>query len=164
VGTKQLTSTDTVTVTGTSVIGGQEWYSVVYQYTGEPAFPAIYMRHNAAGLLRRSSATSQPFFVMKNPVEVGTTWTVSWVTEGISYTSRLTVRSVDDTVATPAGTYTNCMKIEDVLALSGQEDDVVTYWYAPDVGEVREEHHVGTFLADQLELTSFTPATLGAIR
>jgi hypothetical protein len=56
------------------------------------------------------------------------------------------------------------MKIEDVLALSGQEDDVVTYWYAPDVGEVREEHHVGTFLADQLELTSFTPATLGAIR
>ncbi|MHB8997288.1 MAG: hypothetical protein ACYC63_18740 [Armatimonadota bacterium] len=160
-GTKQLTSTDTVTVTGLSVIDDQEWYSVVYQYIGEPAFPAIYMRHNAAGLLRRSSATSQPFFVMKNPCEVGTTWTVSWLNGGVSFTSRLTVRSVDDTIATPAGTFTNCMQIEDVLALSGQENDVVTYWYAPNVGQVREEHHVGTTLVDQLELTAFTPATVG---
>jgi hypothetical protein len=160
VGTKQLSSTDTVTVTGISVIGGQEWYSVVYQYIGEPALPAIYMRHNAAGLLKRLSADSQPFFVLKNPVAPGTNWTVSWIDENDNpQTSRLTVRSLDETIATPAGTYTNCLQIEDVLL--GNESDVLTYWYAPNVGEVREEHHVGNDLKEQLELTAFTPAAVG---
>lgn len=163
VGTKQISGTDTVTVTGTTDLGGVQWASVVYQYTGEAPLDPIYMRHNAAGLLKRDGVDSQPFFVLKNPVAVGTNWTVSWIDKyGDPQTSRLTVRSLEETIATPAGTYTNCLQVEDVLL--GDETDVVTYWYAPNVGEVREEHHVGTLLSDLLELTAFTPATLGAVR
>lgn len=158
VGAKQVSSTDTVTVTGISVIGGKEWYSVVYQYpNGAPQI--TYARHTAAGLLSLYD-NSQPFFVLKNPVAVGTNWTVSWIDENDNpQTSRLTVRSLDETIATPAGTYTSCVQVEDVVL--GDESDVLTSWYAPNVGEVREEHHEGTALRSQLELTSFTPAVAG---
>ena len=163
VGTKQLTGTDTVTVTGITRIEGQDWHSVVYQYTGGDPEPAIYVRHIKAGLQNLDPALGQPVFDIKLPMQVGTTWTKRWLYDAedeVPQTSQMTITSLTAEVATPAGVFTNCLQVEDVW-LESSKPDIITRWYAPGVGQVREEHHVDTFLEDQVELTSFTLAAAG---
>jgi len=50
----------------------------------------------------------------------------------------------------------DCVVVADVFTQTGEEDDTITSWYAPNVGMVRQEHHVGDALADKLELLSHT--------
>lgn len=142
-GAKATTAVDNVSLTETVSLDGALWYGLVYHYVGEDPLPTVYVRHSAVGFMQRNGQTATPFCQIKLPLEVGTAWTTSWVKQGIVYTSHLKIASVTAEIATPAGTFRNCIQVEDVLQTS-TGPDVVTYWYAPDVGEVREEQHVGS--------------------
>ena len=155
---KDLEAEDVVQITGIQQIGGAQWYSAVAQYVGgEPADP-IYLRHIAQGLQRKDALSDPAFYMIRTPIEVGTTWTVFFGSGSATYHEDFIITSVGQTVSVPAGTYDNCIVIENIFQQAGQPDDVITYWYSPGVGQVREERHLGNNLVYQLQLLD--PPTL----
>lgn len=149
---KDLAAEDVVQITGTQQIGGAPWFSVVAQYVGGDPAAAVYLRHTAQGLQRKDALTDPAFFMIKTPLAVGTTWTVFFVDSGLTYHEDFSITASSQSVSVPAGVYNDCVVIENVFQQAGQPDDVITYWYAPGVGEVREERHLGTFLLYELQL------------
>jgi hypothetical protein len=102
-----------------------------------------------------------PKYYLKNPVKVGTNWTLDTETVLLSnkYSIKLNavIESTDATVTVPAGTFKNCVKVK----MSGSKSIkrsfrgnlkivVVEYdWYAPGVGSVksiREENSGHTLI------------------
>ena len=149
---KDLSAEDIVQITGTESINGAEWFSAVAHYVGGELGSPLYMRHTTQGLQRKDSLSDPAFFMIRMPLTVGTTWTVPFVVNGITYHEQFSITALGQSVSTPAGVFNNCLVIENVFQQTGQPDDVITYWYEPGVGEVREEDHLGTTLVYELEL------------
>lgn len=154
---KDISNVDVVDVTGTQLIGGSPWFSVVAHYEGGPNEAPAYVRHNSLGFLRKDSLSDAPFYMIQNPIEVGTTWVVTYVSGGNVFEERFAIVAVGQTIIVPAGEYANCVQIENVFREAGQPDDVITYWYAPNVGEVKEERHLGANLLYEMQLNAYTP-------
>lgn len=149
---KALDAEDVVQVTDTQQINGAQWFSVVAHYVGGDPTPAVYLRHVAQGLQRKDTLADAAFFMIHTPIAVGTTWPVFFVDSGFTYREDFTITALGQVVSVPAGVYGDCIVIENVFKQAGQPDDVITYWYAPGVGEVREERHLGTNLLYELQL------------
>lgn len=157
---KDLTAEDVVDITGTTEIGGSTWYSIVAHYVGGENEEPVYVRHNSQGFLRKDALAEAAYYMIRNPLTVGTTWVVTFVSGGLSYQETFKIVAVDQTIATPAGEFTGCLQIENVFQQAGEPDDVITYWYAPNVGQVKEERHVGQDLLYELQLTEYTPGVV----
>lgn len=158
-GTRALSAEDVVTVSGTETIGGREWYSVVSRYVGGATSDPIYLRHGAQGLQRKDTLSDPAYYLIHHPITAGTTWKDTFTSEGVQYTETYTIRSTDEAITVAAGTYSGCVLIESVVPLDAETDDVISYWYAPDVGEVREERHIGAELYYELALNEYAPAS-----
>lgn len=93
-------------------------------------------------------AKERPSYVLKQPVEVGTSWSSTWrgARRGmpVSFPVVKAITSVDDTVMVPAGTFADCLHVR----ISGRvELDLGTglanvevtgdEWYAPGVGFIK---------------------------
>lgn len=153
IGTAETPITDTVRVTGTEQIGGATWFTVVSQYTGDSPTPPIFVRHNSQGLIVRRSETDPGYYLLRNPVREGNTW-VDQFDARYAYT----ITGTGQTASVPADIFNDCAIVEEVFSESGQPDEIITSWYARNVGLVREEYHVGTTLVDKLELTAYSVA------
>ena len=149
---QDTTTQDVWTMTATAQIDGSTWYSLVSQYTGGDPSDPRYLQHGADGLQVRASLLDDPYYLLKLPLEVGTTW-VDPLDDQITYK----ITSINGTTPTPpADTYSNCVVVTDTLTVSGEADDVITDWYAPNVGLVREERWQGATQIWLLVLTSYT--------
>jgi len=147
---QDVTAEDVWTVTGTEQIGGSTWYALVAQYVGGLPSKPRYLRHASQGLLIKTSLNDDGYYALRTPLEVGNSWQ-----DPFDARVTLTIVSVTDTTTVPAGTFTNCIVVEDVLSLPG-DDDVIVSWYAAGVGLVREEHWLGSTLLSELVLLSAT--------
>lgn len=151
-GTAQTTAIDVINVIGTVTIGGSEWYELTAAFVGgDPIYH--YLRHTAQGLLWKHGQTDPGYYHLYTPLVAGTTW-------GVPLDSSLALRitSVNATMTTPAGTFRGCVVVEDRQTVSGEPDDIITSWYAPGVGLVRTEEHLGTELVYETSLRSYTLA------
>jgi hypothetical protein len=110
-----------------------------------------YLRHLAQGLLIKVTPADAGHYALRTPLEVGTSWQ-----DPLDDRVTLTITSVNATTTVPAGTFSNCIVVEDVLREVGHPDDIITSWYAPGVGLVRERQHIGTTLVAELVLLSYT--------
>jgi hypothetical protein len=81
--------------------------------------------------------------ILKAPLKVGTTWESEKVVS--------TIVSVNDTITVPAGTFNNCLKIQDI---SPAKKLAQMRWYAPDVGDIKFDIKVGE-VTMLVELISF---------
>ncbi len=145
-----ISAEDTVRITRTVSIGGSQWFEVISQYEGGEPSPPIYVRHNAQGLLRRDSLTDPGYYILKNPVAVGTMWT-----DPFDPQHSFRIVATGQTISVPAGVFTNCAVVEDIIVRSGAPNDVVTSWYARGAGLVKEERHIGETLVDELVLLQY---------
>jgi len=148
--TAAVSAEDTVRVTRIVSIGGSQWFEVISQYEGGEPSPPIYVRHNAQGLLRRDSLTDPGYYILKNPVAVGTMWT-----DPFDPQHSFRIVATGQTISVPAGVFSNCAVVEDIIVRSGAPNDVVTSWYAQGAGLVKEERHMGDTLVDELVLLAY---------
>jgi len=96
---------------------------------------------------------AEPGVIMAAQPQVGTTYQQE-LAPGIAE-DKATVLSLSETVVTPAGTYTNCLKTRDFTPL---EPDVEEFkFHCPGVGLVREDFEGGF-----IELVSIGPSPVGA--
>jgi hypothetical protein len=149
IGPQDTTAEDVWTVTATAQIGGSTWYGMIAQYVGGDPSEIHYLQHGSEGLRARASLLLDPYFLIQLPLEEGNTWQ-----DPLDPDITLTITSMTATTVVPAGTFNNCLVVEDRLVEAGQPDDVITSWYARDVGLVREENRVGAELVSELVLLS----------
>jgi hypothetical protein len=90
---------------------------------------------------------TEPRFFLKAPLTVGATWK--------NADGKYTVTAIDETVAVPAGTFTNCVEVTHSSA-SGSVTTVTLY--APDVGMVQRDE---TFAVIGSGLGSFDASQFG---
>lgn len=155
-GTAQTMADDVVTVLGTTWLGADEWFEVSAAFVGgDPVYH--YLRHTAQGLWWKKGMSDPGYYHLYNPLVVGTTWEVA---DDLSITLRILVTNA--TMSTEAGTFRNCLVVEDRQTIEGEPDDVITSWYAPGVGLVRTEEHLGSELMYETALKSYSLASQGA--
>lgn len=76
------------------------------------------------------------FFVLKFPIEKGT----SWQQEEGGLTIQNTIESIDETVQVSAGKFTNCLLMKKVYSHKQDSKKPVQeafFWFAPEVGNVK---------------------------
>ncbi|MEN6547419.1 MAG: hypothetical protein ABFE07_15400 [Armatimonadia bacterium] len=146
--TKQSNENDIIRITGTEEIGGSTWYVREALYAGETEAVTLYARHAAQGLLIKEGLADEGYYLLKVPLTVGNTWTVPFEDES------LTITGVDQTVVSNGVTYQGCVKVDDTIAAAGEPVDILRSWYAPNIGEVRQERWYGQVLDYTYELVS----------
>jgi len=146
--TKQSNENDIIRITGTEEIGGSTWYVREALYAGETDPVTIYARHAAQGLLIKEGLTDEGYYLLKLPLTVGNTWSVPFENE------TLTITGVDETVVSNAVTYEGCIQVDDIIAVEGEPVDTLRSWYAPNIGEVKQERWYGLVLDYTVELVS----------
>jgi hypothetical protein len=149
----QTTAENVVSVTGTQDISGATWFVVSFAWVGEPEPWTTYGRHDATGLLWKDGPGEPEYYRLKSPVVAGATWGMP---SDPSRTFRIT--KVGEGVTVPAGTFSDCVVVEDTVKTSGQPDDVLTSWLAKGVGPVREEEHLGSTLVYLSQLKQYSLA------
>lgn len=150
VGTAAARGEEVITITDTVLIGGSTWYEATLGYVGSADTTTRYLRHNSQGLMWKRSETDAGYYRLLAPLSVGMVWL-----DPLDAAHSFRVVSRTGEVATLAGTFTDCVVLEDRLLVDGQPDDIITTWFAPGVGMVSEEQHIGTSLIYQSELLSF---------
>jgi len=138
----------TVSISGIRVINETAWYEAVTVQTGLDTETA-YFRHDSDGLLFRATADDDPYYRIRQPIETGNMWHPSF-----DESWQIQIMAVDETVETPAGTLSGCLRVEE----SGMWD-TVSYrgvgWFAPKIGLVRTEDYFDGELAVKSELTEY---------
>lgn len=146
--TKQSNENDIIRITGTEQIGGSTWYVREALYAGETEPAIVYARHAAQGLLVKEQLADEGYYLLKLPLTVGNTWSVPFENE------TLTITGVDETVISNGVTYQGCLQVDDIIAAEGEPVDTLRSWYAPNIGEVKQERWYGQVLDYRVELVS----------
>ena len=142
-------STATFTVTGTQTIGSAKWF--VGGYTPPiPSQEPWFGRHNASGLLIKVTSAGTPYYLLKAPLRVGTTWDLPVLN------ARRKITQVNQTTTVPAGTFHGCLKVKQTYTTPALADLVVTYWFAPGTGVVRTEVRDNSLLTTKIMLVAAT--------
>ena len=144
-----LALTSSFSVTGTQMIGGAKWF--VGGYTPPiPSQEPWLGRHNTSGLLIKVTNSGTPYYLLKAPLMVGTTWDLT------PLYARRAIMSINASTTVPAGTFTGCIKVKQTYTTPSMADVVVTYWFAPGVGVARTEIRDGGVLTTRMVLVSYT--------
>jgi len=138
----------TVSITGTKPIDDIAWFEASTLQTGLPT-ELIYFRHDANGLLARAGAEYDPYYMVRAPIEVGNSWVLPFDENDV-----LEITNVDETITVEAGTFTDCLQIQESGTWDGKPYRGLA-WFAPDVGLVRTEDYFDGGLAVESELTSY---------
>lgn len=89
-----------------------------------------------------------PSYSIKYPIRVGTSWSDTVTSSSkpkISVPVKNTIKSIDEVVTVPAGTFKECLKIKGIGSVQKRLDgnstvsiDIEAYaWYTPDVGLIK---------------------------
>ena len=147
------------------------------------------LAENASGLFgfmednRTRTGFSPTYYVMKNPMQAGTTWESEigelWLDESIGRLQRIvhTVESTNDTITTKAGTFEGCVKIRVNIYLKprgrsdsaplnmflelsssshGIDTGIESYqWFAPGVGMVKATYRQGNQESATVQLQAY---------
>jgi hypothetical protein len=151
VSTAQTSGEDVVTITNTLISGGSTWYVADRAYVGASGFVTSYLRHDSNGLLVRSGVSDPGYYALRAPLSVGSSWVDQF---NPAHTFRII--GVGEQVSTTAGLFRNCIVVEDTIIALGEPDDVLTTWFAEDVGTVKEINYVGSNLYFTSELISYS--------
>jgi len=108
-----------------------------YAYDIHPNFSRILeiertTRNQLVGV--QSHDFNPPLITLRDPLKVGCSW---WVgNDGNGYSINRKIVKFE-TINTPAGTFTNCIKIREDQSVDGKPFSSGYYWYAPNVGLVK---------------------------
>lgn len=117
-------------INGTASHNTQGTLYVVEVYMNSTYSHSLYMKANNSEVSWYYSLTADDHWeLIKYPLTVGKTW--SWTLYGSSMSA---VVQAEESQTVPAGTFSNCMKIEYFADSSLTE----TIWFAPNVGIVRD--------------------------
>jgi hypothetical protein len=119
----------TVYLSGLKPIAGTNWFEAVTVQAGLDT-EMVYYRHDQNGLLVRASAEDDPYYLIRSPLKVGQSWTVPFAAD-----CRFTIVAFNETVETPAGSFTDCLQIEETGIWESIPYRTVS-WFAPAVGLV----------------------------
>lgn len=106
-----------------------------------------YLRHTDQGLLQWR-ASGQPLPKLLQPLEQAHSWL-----DPDSSDHRFTIESVLDSVAVPAGTYDNCVRVREHEGRGDPPYDVLV-WFAQGVGLVKEQTIINSEVVEEQQLTS----------
>jgi len=87
-----------------------------------------------------------PFYYLKNPLKVGTTWGGGEIPKGF-------VESVNETVVVPAGTFDNCVKVKLTYPPKMPMNEAV-FWFAEKVGIVKSLYKYKNSMEEVFQLTT----------
>ncbi len=107
---------------------GVERVSVANGKPAEIKHPVVNSKYQAQLTHTPSAEDSQPLFVLKRPVQIGTVWE--------NRDGRYEVTSLSETVTVPAGTFKDCMEV--MHWSKGGGVTIITH-YAPWVGVVQRD-------------------------
>ncbi len=138
-----ITITDTVQSAGT-------WYVATLEWVGDSSFDEKFLRHDSRGLLWRDDLSDPGYYRLRTPLRVGNYWF-----DPMDDRRSFEIVSTNDTVSTEAGLFRRCLVVEDVLDIPNEPLDVITTWFAPDVGLVKETQHIGSNLVFTSELIGY---------
>jgi len=144
-----LSYTSSFTITGTKTMDGAKWF--VGGYTPPiPSQEPWYGRHTATGMLVQITNAGTPYYLLKAPIKVGTAWDLP------SIGAKRKITKVGATTTVPAGTFHNCIKVEQTYTAPDMAGVVVTYWFANGTGIVRTEIRRTGVLETKMVLTKYT--------
>jgi len=115
-------------IIGTDSSSGTTWYEE--QATAPGISETSYFRNDADGLLCYTPFETTPYYIIKGPLAVGNTWTM---TAGL----HRTITQLGATTTVPAGTFNNCLLITQTY--DNNPGFSVLEWFAPGKGQVRQE-------------------------
>jgi hypothetical protein len=90
-----------------------------------------------------------PTYILKNPIQAGTTWEdktkTALLMEKVPFTLKSTIESKDETVTVPAGTFKDCIKVKGTgsaqknTGFFGVAEITVEHydWFAPGIGMIK---------------------------
>ena len=87
-----------------------------------------------------------PFYYIKNPIEVGTTWGGGEVPKGY-------IENINETVVVPAGTFIKCVKVKITYPPQMPLNEAV-FWFAEKVGIVKSHYHYKNSMEEDFQLTA----------
>lgn len=140
---------EVITITRTIQSAGT-WYVATLEWVGDASVEERYLRHDSKGLLWRDSLSSAGYYRLRTPLRVGTTWL-----DRFDDQRSFEIVSTSASVSTLAGLFRRCLVVEDILDVPGEPLDVITTWFAEDVGLVKETQHVGANLVYTSELIGY---------
>lgn len=92
----------------------------------------------------------KPVLLIKQPLQIGTTWEEPYdskfILQKANFTVKAKIKSMSETVTVPIGTFNNCMMVEYKGHIEQDQGEYMgkiiltiekTIWYAPDVGMVK---------------------------
>lgn len=144
----------TTSITGTTTIGGDQWYQATTTLYDSGLEPSIqYFRHDGNGLQSRASAESQAYYRIYAPITSGTTWHPPFGANDES-----TIISVAAETSVEAGLFTDCLLVQE--AWDEEEGRIrIVSWFAPGVGMVRSEDYLDDTLTGKAEMTTYRVAS-----
>jgi hypothetical protein len=142
-------------------IEGQNCARIELSFGGKPnCFEHIAVKPD--GIYRYSFngvRSAQPVLLLKLPPRKGDSWTVE--AKGAGDPIKGTFKVDEDEVKVPAGTYkTFSVTLKQDTTVTGAPAVGCTYWFAPDVGIVKQEYKVGNQLTTAV-LEKFEPKAAG---
>lgn len=87
-----------------------------------------------------------PFYYVKNPLKVGTSWGGGELPKGY-------IESVSETVVVPAGTFDNCVKVKITYPPKMPMNEAV-FWFAEKVGIVKSHYKYKNSMEEDFQLTA----------
>ena len=146
----QVAADYVVSLVATATIENTTWFAASASFGDGTDSLRRYVRYDGTGILWKPDLDSAAYYRLKNPIVAGTTWDVP---NDPARTFRIV--AVGETTKVAVGTFANCLKVDDTITESGQPDDVLTSWFAPGVGLVREEERSGLTLIYSSELKQY---------
>ena len=140
----------TLSISGSLEIAGAQWFEGVEVMAGVDTTTRYY-RHDAEGLAVRETAEQDdtPYYGIQQPIEAGTTWTLPF-----DKTYELKIVGVNETLAVAAGSFNNCLQIEETTTWEGDDYKVVN-WFASGTGLIFTQDYFNGDLAGEAELSSY---------
>ena len=144
-----------IEITGSSKVSTVTVYDVEKDIS-EPIPPVIAMGRAAAGYCEYKEdgvTITPPRLFLKLPAVQGDSWQTVAADAIGPYTVTHTIVSIKEVVETPAGTFTDCVKVENTN--SAWPDEREDMWFAPGVGLVKQENYEGETLTKSIQLTGW---------
>ncbi len=140
----------TLSISGSVEIAGAQWFEGVEVMAGMDTTTRYY-RHDANGLAVRDTAAQDdaPYYRIRQPIAEGTTWTLPF-----DETYVLKIVGVNKTLAVEAGSFTNCLQIEETTSWEGNDYKAVN-WFASGTGLILTQDYFDGDLAGEAELSSY---------
>jgi hypothetical protein len=140
----------TFSISASLQIAGAQWFEGVEVMAGLDTTTRYY-RHDAEGLAVRETTAQDdtPYYRIRQPIAEGTTWTLPF-----DETYELKIVGVKETLAVEAGSFNDCLQIEETTTWEGDDYKIVN-WFASGTGLILTQDYFNGNLAGEAELANY---------